>query len=161
MLKPRLIFPLIALAVLLGGCPYESKVPLDNPSVKINPALLGKWEAKSSSDNYNVTKADEYNYKIVEKKKDSKEAAVYKGYLSNVDGDVFLNLYEAKNDEEKKFFFYKVTLNKSATKVTLASATENIDETFEKPEELKAFFQKNKNISFFFEKEEQVFIKED
>ncbi len=160
--KLKFVLPLIALCILLGGCPYESKVPIDSPSVKINPALLGKWEPKSSSGNhYVVSKLDDYNYKIEEKKKDSKEPAIYQAYLSNVDGDIFINLYKVKDEMGQKFFFYKVTLNKSETKVTLAPVTENIDEVFEKSEELKAFFQKNKNLSFFFEKEEDVFIKED
>ena len=72
-----------------------------------------------------------------------------------------MNLYEDNKEADIKYFFYKIIVNSSGTKITLASVTENIDETFDKPETLKAFFQKNKSMSFFFEKEEEVFYKED
>ncbi len=160
--KLKFLLPLVAICILLGGCPYESKVPIDNATVKVNSALLGKWKPKSGSeDRYTVSKVDEYTYKIEKKKKDVKEPDIYKAFLSHIDEDVFLNLYEAKENIEQRYFFYKVSLNKSETKVTLSPVTENIDEVFEKPEDLKAFFQKNKGLSFFFEKEEEVFIKED
>ena len=160
--KLKYLIPLIAICLFLGGCPYESKIPIDSPSVKINAALLGKWEPKSTSgDHYIVSKLDDFTYKIEVKKKDDKDPTVYNAYLSNIDNDVFLNLYNSKEELERKYYFYKLTINKSETKLTLASVTENIDEKFEKPEEMKSFFQKSKNLSFFFEKEEDVYIKED
>ena len=68
--KIKFLLPLIVICIALGGCPYQSNVPIDNPTVKINPDLLGKWEADSSSgDRYVVSKLDDYHYKIEEKEK--------------------------------------------------------------------------------------------
>ncbi len=143
---------------MLTGCPYESKVPVDSPSVKINTALLGKWEPKSSSshDTYTVSKKDEFTY-IIEKKPENSEPTFYDAHLSNVDDDVFLNVKSSSNT----YFLYKLVLNKSGNKVTLFSVTENIDETFTTSEELKVFIKKHKALSFFYAKEEEVFIKAD
>ncbi len=146
---------------MLGGCPYGSQIPLDTTGKKINPVLLGTWEPKSSSDDqYKITKEDEFTYKIVKTSKNAKEPAVYKAYLSDLDGDTFLNLWEENGSSEKTYYFYKLELNSSNTKATLSSVTENITEKFTTGEEMKAFFKKYKGLSFFYEKTQDVFIKD-
>jgi hypothetical protein len=163
--KLKFALPLLALCVALGGCPYESKVPLDSAVVKINPALIGTWQStdSASSDQYIVSKLDDSHYKIEQKEKDLTADGLFKGtyngYLSNVDGEMFMNLSSTDSLEAGNFFFYKIALNKAGSKLVIASVTENIDEKFTKPEELKAFFQKNKGLSFFYEKEEQLLVK--
>jgi hypothetical protein len=32
-----------ALACILIGCPYTSSVPIDEPNVKVDKKLIGKW----------------------------------------------------------------------------------------------------------------------
>ena len=39
---------------MLGGCPYESKVPIDKPAIKINTALLGYWDDAREKERYTV-----------------------------------------------------------------------------------------------------------
>jgi hypothetical protein len=159
--KLKWILPLFVLAIMLSGCPYGCELPIDKPSVKINPALLGKWEPKSTSDEtYTVTKTDEYTYQIDKAGKDPANKATYIAYLSDVDGTTFLNLKDPGNSGEKKFYFYKVELNGSNSKVTLTPVTENIKETFTSSEDLKAFFKRYKSLSFFFSKDPDVFIKD-
>jgi hypothetical protein len=159
--KLKWILPLLVLTVMLGGCPYGSEIPLDTTGKKINPALLGTWEPKTSSDDkYKITKEDDFTYKIVKTSKNSKEPSTYKGYLTDLDGDTFLNLWEENGSSEKTYYFYKLELNSSSTKATLSSVTENITEKFTTGEEMRAFFKKYKNLSFFFDKNQDVFIKD-
>lgn len=157
----KFFLPLVLLAVFLGGCPYGSKVPIDEPSVKINNALVGKWEPKAMSDNiYTVSKSSDFSYKIVRTSKKSTDVVNYSAYVSDVDGDTFLNI-EDESDSDKKYYLYKLVLNSSSTKATLMPVTENIDEVFTTSADLKSFIRKYRNLSFFFEKEEDVYIKED
>ncbi len=160
MKKIQFFLPLIAMAVLIGGCPYASKFPIDAASVKINPALLGKWEPKSSAnDIYLIGKQDDFHYKVERRSKEDGKPAFYVAYCSLVDGETFLNLKNA--DEENMYYLYKLELNSSNTKITLKSVTGNIDEKFETAAQLKEFIKKYKSLSFFYDKDEDVFIKAD
>jgi len=154
------ILPLLILTVMLCGCPYSSQVPLEATGKKINKELLGTWEPKSSSDDqYKISKDDEFTYKIVKTSKNSKDPQIFKAYITEIDGDAFLNLWE-ENGSDKAYYFYKLELNSSSSKATLSSVTENITEKFTTGEEMKAFFKKYKNLSFFYEKSQDVFIKD-
>jgi hypothetical protein len=153
--------PLIVLCIALAGCPYSSKVSIDNPSVKINNALLGTWEPKTSSeDRYMVSRADEYNYRIVKKAIGAKDSIIYKAFLSSIETDIFLNIWEDNGSSDRSYFFYKIDINPSGSKVTLSPVTENISEKFETSDQMKAFFKKYKSLSFFFGKDTEVFIKD-
>ncbi|MFN8286375.1 MAG: hypothetical protein U0V74_06465 [Chitinophagales bacterium] len=161
MKKMKWILPLLALAVFLGGCPYGSDVPIEQPSAKVNEQLLGKWELKSSSDEtYNITKKDANTYKIEKKSASSSSPTIYFAFPTMLGSDTYLNLYEETADP-KVYYLYKVTVNSSATKITLSEVTENIDEKFTTSAELKAFIEKYKGLSFFFSKDETVLIKAD
>jgi hypothetical protein len=161
MRKLKWILPLLILTVMLGGCPYGSDIPMDKTGKKIDAALLGTWEPKSSStDKYKITKDNDFTYKIVKTSKDAKEPTIYKGYLVDLDGDTFLNIWEENGSADKTYYFYKLELNSSASKATLSSVTENITEKFSTGEEMKAFFKKYKGLSFFYEKSQDVFIKD-
>ncbi len=161
MKKLQWILPLFILTVMLAGCPYGSSIPLDTTGKKINNELLGTWEPKSSStDKYVITKDNDFTYKITKTSKDSKEPSVYKAYLTDLDGETFLNLWEENGSTDKTYYLYKLELNGSGTKVTLSGVTENITEKFSTGEEMKAFFKKYKGLSFFYEKTQDVFIKD-
>lgn len=154
-LKASLV--LFTLAIMLGGCPYESKVPIDKPAIKINTALLGYWDDAREKERYTVNQIDDFTYKI-DQRKDSGEVKIYNAYLSSVGKDLFLNIYNPA-ETAPKFMFYKIAIAEGAKAVTLSSVTENIDEMFERPEDLKAFFEKNKSLSFFYEKEDIILSK--
>jgi virulence-associated protein VagC len=152
---------LVGLMLMLTACPYTSENPIDKATVKIDDKILGKWEAKSSSDYaYNVTKKDEFTYSIEKKSASSGEVTGYEGFLSVIDNVRFLNVYET-SATTKTYYFYKVEMTTSGSKLTLAPVTENIDEKFASSEEIKAFFKKNMAMSFFFDKDEDVYIKAD
>ena len=160
-------FLFVLFSFFLMGCPYESEVPIDQPSVKYPNGLLGKWEPKSSSDDLMViSRKDDFLMKIVKTKKEAKADDTpeeYEGYLSDVGGTRFLNLYEKKEESfgSKKYYLYKIELSSSGARVTLSPLTENIDEKFDKPADLKAFIQKNMHLSFFYDKEDEVYIRAD
>ncbi|HMO32748.1 MAG TPA: hypothetical protein PKE63_00650 [Lacibacter sp.] len=158
---------LLSAAVLLTGCPYESEVPIDTPSVKYPAGLLGKWEPKSSSDNLMIiTKKSDFIFHIVKTKKEAKADDTpeeYDAYMSDVGGLKFLNLTESKQDEwsTKKYYLYKMELATSGARLTLSPVTENIREKFTDSKELKAFIQKHMHLSFFYDKEDEVYIRAD
>lgn len=156
--KLQFIIPLFVLAIMLGGCPYSSKVAIDAPSIKVTDALLGSWEPKDGDDKITVSKKDANTYAITKKSSSGNETK-YEAFMSKIGEDQFLNIYETA-DEAKTYYFYKVILGKENTKLTLVPVTENIDEEFKSSAELKAFFEKYKSLSFFFGKEENVYYRQ-
>jgi virulence-associated protein VagC len=161
-MKKYIYIPFVLLAAFLfTGCPYSAEVAIDQPSVKIDEKLLGKWEGKSSSDYiYTVTKLDDKTYQFDKKSASSGDVTTYNGFLSEVNGTRFINIYEVGSDV-KTYYFYKVEITTSGAKTTLTPVTENIDEKFTSSTDLKDFFKKNMANSYFFDKEEDVYIKAD
>ena len=151
----RLMILLITSCLVFGGCPYQSVVPIDVPSIKINPNLLGRWvDSENKDDIYNVSQKDEVTYKIVKTQTDSQEAENYLAYASIVNKTTFLNLWEIKEDENAPTFaLYKIVVNDNNS-IMLAEVTENIDEIFTSSAELKKFISNNMKKSYFFTKEE-------
>jgi hypothetical protein len=140
------------------GCPYNSDVALDEqPSVKINTKLLGKWQERTSEDaTYIVTQKDDYNYTITETHKPAQgdtakpEEKVYTAFLSTIAGTTFLNLYQ--NDQDPKtYYFYKIEISDEIEAFTTYPVTEYITEKFTSPVDLKKYFTSYKDLSFFYE----------
>jgi hypothetical protein len=151
------------------GCPYGTEIPIDDkPVIKVIPNLLGKWEQRSSADySYKVTRTDDYNYKIVKAKvpsADKKEEAssgdrtVYFGFISDVAGDKFFNIYDSTANP-KTYYLYKIDMSEGDNMLKMASVTPNITEKFNSSAELKKFIEKYKGLSFFFEKDQDSYIK--
>jgi len=159
MKKLKLFGLLSLLSILFMGCPYTSEVAIDNPSVKIEPKMLGQWESKNSeTDKYSVTKADDYTYNI--EKKSSSSITHYKAYESVLNGTKFLNLWE-DSASTKTFYLYKYELSGSGAKITLKGITDNITEKFTSSADLKKFILANMGLSFFYDKEDEVYIRAD
>lgn len=154
MTKLKWILPMLCLAVVLGGCPYKSELPIDNPSVKVDPALLGYWQ--SASKGYTVSKLDTYHYLISDKQ--SETGSEHKAFMSNVGTDRFLNVID-DSEGPTMYYLYRLTLNSAGNQITLSGVTENIDEHFSNSAELKAFIERNKHISFFYDKQDEVYTK--
>lgn len=148
------------LMMLLTACPYNSELPIDEPSVKIDDKMLGKWEAKSSDYTYTVTKKDEFNYKFEKKGKTSTDVSTYTGFLSVIDGVRFMNVYEDASTT-KTYYLYKIEQSGSGAKITLSPVTENIAEKFTTSAELKAYFKKYLALSFFYEKDKEEYFRAD
>ena len=160
------LFAAVSFSFLLMGCPYETEVPIDKPSIKFPANLFGKWEPKSSSDDVlTIKRKDDFAVIITKTKKDAKpddSVEQYEAFLSEVDNIRFLNVTEmSEQNATPKYYLYKMEVSPSGSRITLSAATENIDEMFTSSAELKTFIQKNMNHSFFFEKEEDVYLRLD
>ncbi len=152
---------LAGLMLVLQACPYNAEVAIDEPTVKIDDKILGKWEAKNSGDYmYTVTKKDEFNYKFEKKGKTSTDVTAYTGYVSVIDGVKFMNIYEDASST-KTFYLYKLEMTASGAKITLSPVTENITEKFANSAELKAYIKKYMGLSFFYSKEKEEYFRAD
>lgn len=154
-MKRHLLYSgLIALWLLLPGCPYESKVPIDPPSVKINNALLGSWFDQSNKNAvYHISKQDEYGYHVVVTDAEKDEHEIYHAYTSLVKGTTFLNITkEQPGKTPSAYLLYKLEVM-GDQKITLSEVTENIDETFATSSELKKYIGANMKNSYFFGKD--------
>lgn len=149
------------LAMLLTACPYGSDVPIDTPSVKTDDKLMGKWEAKSSSDYfYTVTKKDDFNYKFEKKGKTSTDVTTYTAFVSVIDNIKFMNVCDDASST-KVYYLYKIEQSASGAKTTLIPVTENIDEKFATSAELKTYIKKYMALSFFYEKDQDEYFRAD
>lgn len=151
-----------ACCFLLMGCPYETEVPISDPSVKFPAELLGKWKPQSSSDEIiTIKKKTDYIVSISKTKKEPKEddkPEEYEAYLSEVDAVIFLNISELNEQGSgANFYLYKMEVAANGSLITLNAVTENIDEQFSNSAELKSFIQRNMHLSFFYEKEEEIY----
>lgn len=162
-MRSRFCLPLFSLLFLfiLTGCPYKSEVPIDEGQVKINAALIGKWaeEDKAAEENptyFEITKIDDYKYMVVNNEYSSYDSTYtktnYIAHLSVMEGLTFLNMLH-----DGFYHLHKVVL--SEDHFTLFEVTDNIDETFDSAEELKAFVQKYMHLSFFYNKDEKKYVR--
>ena len=149
---------LIALCFIFGGCPYESKVPIDSPSVKTNPSLLGNWQKQNDTgDHYVISAKDEYHYLITETSRSSNEVNEYIAYASMVKGTTFINLYKTEApDSAQTFLLYKLDV-KSENEFMLTEVTDNIEEQFTSGKALSKFIASNMGNSYFFNKSAIMF----
>lgn len=161
MKKVTFISCLLVASFMFMGCPYSSEVAIDSEAhLKINNLLLGKWESKSSSDySYTVTEKDANTYLIEKKSSSSGDITSYNGFLSEIDGVKYLNVYDVSSSTVT-YYFYKVEVSSSGNKASLIPVTENIDEKFTSSAEMKKFFKENQKNSYFFDKDEDVYIKD-
>src|ERR1044072_7375501 len=100
-----------ALSLVFMGCAYESKMSLDSADKsKPDKALVGKWEEKGSDDYEWKCEMDGNQYRIEKKSTDGEdsEPTVYIGFLSDVAGSPFLNVYKQDYDSEKSYMIYRM-----------------------------------------------------
>ena len=146
---------LMVICIVSGGCPYESKVPIDTPSVKINTKLLGLWvDSQNENETYKVTQKDQFTYTIIKSEKESTDKEKYLAYASVINGTTFLNLWEIKDDTPSpSYSLFKLDI-KSDDIIKISEVSENIDEVFTSGAALKEFIAANMKNSYFFGKEE-------
>jgi hypothetical protein len=148
-------------SILFMGCPYNSSVSIDDPTAaKIEKKVVGKWQERNSeSTTYVVKEKDDHTYEITEKHKktegsDQQPDDHYAGFISEVEGTKFLNLYKPDEDP-KTYYFYKMEYDEETASLTLYPVTEYITEKFGSSEDLKKYIKQYKELSFFFETKEE------
>ncbi len=147
---------LICCSVFLFGCPYSSEVPISRPTAPQDASLLGKWVSKSGDEDIYTVTREGNEYKI-EKKSKSGETETYKGFISEIKGTKFFNVYDTK-DAAISYSLYKMDISQ-ANIIVLNGLSENIQEKFTTSAELKAFVEKYMGLSFFFDKEDETYIR--
>jgi len=154
---------MVSVVMLFTACPYTSSVPIDNPSVKVDKNLLGKWVKNSdqTAENptyYLISQLDNFKYNIVKNEYNSYDSAYsktnYVGYISKIDNISFMNMQQ---DGKGDYYLHRIDLANS--EFSFIEVTDNIDEKFNTSEELKAFVKKYMNLSFFYNKDEEKYTK--
>jgi hypothetical protein len=161
MKKIILLFSLVLIMISFYGCPYESKVPISDPTIKISDDFIGEWNYKDTKTRYIISKDDDYHMKITSIPVDSisKDTAVYIAHISKIKDYSFLNI--TKVAKENNFFssgvgtYYLYRIVKSGkNEMTLKEVTNNIKEKFESSKELYSYIEKYMDLSFFYGTEE-------
>ena len=156
-----------ALSLVFMGCPYESKVPVDDASMaKADKTLKGTFKEKDSDDYLWTVTLDGTTYTIEKKNtKDGGDPTMYEGFLSDVSGSTFMNVYDKSTDGSSpdKFYIYKVNKKDDAAgRVYMQAMTDNVTEEFASSAELKSYIKKYMDLSFFWNKDdEKKFFRED
>jgi hypothetical protein len=154
------IASLLAACLVFAACPYETHVPIDAPSVKIDSKLLGAWgDSENKNEIYTISKQDEFTYKIEITEEESLEKDTYLAYASMVKKITFLNILKPDSDyHSPTYLLYKMELEND-NHITLTEVSENIDETFSSSSELKKFIGKNMKNTYFFGRAETNLIR--
>ena len=149
--------------LLLTACPYESKVPVSEPTEKIDKKLLGVWIAEADLEyetptQYEIDKFSKEKYSMIEKSYSTYDSSFsetkYFMHTSTIGANVFLNIQEFGGGV---YYIHRIVMGDD--EFTLFEVSENIDEQFTSPEELKTFISSNMHLSFFFTKDEQKYIR--
>ena len=110
-MKRILFSTLIALGLVLTGCPYEGPVELNTyeESTKIDKGLIGEWVSyheDGSRDELTVTKAAKtvfhVEHDIYDSKKRKTDDFYYRVYGTDIEGTIVMNV---ENKEGKYMFF--------------------------------------------------------
>ena len=162
----RLLIAVGILAVLmLSGCPYSSTVPLEEPNVKVDKVMYGKWILESTDEfpsYYNILELDGTLFTLDKYSYDSETAEYYlesgyEAWFTDISGTKFLNIED--REDKGTYYFYKLEMKSPATFV-LFEVTDNIDEVFTDSRSMNAFFKKYKDLSFFYNQGEETYNKE-
>lgn len=154
---------LIVVMFLITACPYASKVPIDQPSVKINKMMLGKWikasdQSKENPEYYVIKPLGEKKYNIIKNEYQSSDSSyketIYISHITKIDDMRFINM---QKDGTGDYYLHRIDL--SQDEFTLFEITDNIDEKFNTSEDLKSFVKSYMKLSFFYNKDEKKYIK--
>jgi hypothetical protein len=157
-MKKRILH-LLAIAgfmFILTGCPYESEVPIDEPSYPVPEKLVGKWKKSSSTDEsyFQISKTDANNFTVQENSWNSDSGTYsqtnYTAFISSIGSNLFLNL---KKEGTTAYYLYKMEWS-GEKELKLTELSNYIREKFTSSAALKKFIKKNMKYSFFYADEE-------
>lgn len=164
-LSLALIPVLFIIAIATTGCPYQSVQPVDVPNVKVDIALLGRWEDATGSTSfgsekavYVVTKKSEYIYGIETTSYDlnpetneyDKSVTVYEGHVSLINDSKFLNVKQVSPMQDGEVLYYIYKMEVAGNNCILSEVSSCIDKKFSTSSELKGFLLKNLDNELLF-----------
>lgn len=152
-MKKLTYLSLVAICCLgLFGCPYESQVPISQPTVPVDNQLFGTWVSKDEVYNtYTVTQASETEYNIVQY--NISNTSYFRGYLSEVRNNIFMNLY---SDSTKSYYLYKVKVDPTGNKFTLIPLAQRLPDHFGSMDGLRNYLEKNMNFQSFYDENDKA-----
>lgn len=161
MKKIILLFSLALIMISFYGCPYESKVPVSDATVKISNEFLGEWNYKDTKTKYLISKEDDYHLRIKSVPVDtiSKDSSEYIAHISKIKDYSFLNITKVAKENSffgsgiGSFYIYRI-VKMSGNEFTIKELSSNIKEKFESSKELNSFVEKYMDLSFFYGNEE-------
>ncbi|MBS1782248.1 MAG: hypothetical protein JSS78_04215 [Bacteroidetes bacterium] len=143
---------LMIISIGLGGCPYESAVPISSAAIPVDPRFLGKWNSKDEVyNNYQITQSSPTQYHVVQK--NISQTAQFTAFLSEVKGALFMNLY---SDSTKAYYLFRIKPDTSGNKFTLTPIAAELPEHFNSSEALKSFVEKNMNLQSFYDETDRA-----
>ena len=147
------VFAGVLFIVSFAACNL-SKYPIDDPAVvKIDARLLGAWKGKhkhEKSDLYILTKYNDYEYSILARDKKKTKEEHYNGFLSEVGGVRFLNIY-SKDDTEKRYLFMKlIEINEAGNKLKVSCVNDTTMQYFTSAADVRQQITRNLNTPDFY-----------
>lgn len=156
---------LIAIVVLLAGCPFSSNVPIDEGTVKISPELVGEWISPADKESANptyfvITKDDKFHATARKMEYSSSDSSysetIYHLTFSDVNGETFMNAME---EEGTTYSLFKFKFDEKTGEASTSEVTDYIKETFSTSAELKDFIARNKSNSYFFTNTNDTYVR--
>lgn len=156
---------LMALVVLIAGCPYSSSVPVDEGTVKIDDKLVGQWVSAADKESVNATyfvisKDDKFHASAKKMEFSSSDSTyaetIYHLTFSDVNGETFMNAME---NEGTTYSIYKFNYDEKTGQVSTSEVTDYIKESFSSSGDLKAFIAKNKSNSYFYTNTSDTYVR--
>jgi len=139
---------LLAMNIFLYGCPYESEFPLATPEIaQIDRDLIGNWRfiqsEKEKAATLVVYPFNDHEIIFISLEEDKKISA-YRAFVTNINGEKFLNVQEIDQSENKRhwlFVNYSITNNRLTLRILEDTLMKN--EKIDTPQALSGFIGKN------------------
>jgi hypothetical protein len=167
MWKRPVAIVLMFTALFLWGCPYESVVPIDDPSIPIDRGLFGKWQRTGEEKSYaslsKLSRTDSASYQLVYNswttEHRSYDVKIFKAWLSRVNETWFINI-QPQMKSVGNFYLCAFQCNNTQDTIRLRPILEEGSPKFSKSEDLKKWIlQKMGNRDFFDSEESFVRVK--
>lgn len=144
---------LFVLSLSFMGCPYQSEVPITQPTFPVKKEYLGKWMSKDEIYNsYTVSKAGTSSYSIIQENTLG-EQRQYTAHVSELKGGaLFLNLH---CDSSDIYYFYRIQID-APTRLVLVPVAPSLSEYFISSASLRTFMEKNLSFQKFYDDENKA-----
>ncbi|MEI8278419.1 MAG: hypothetical protein WCG87_01575 [Bacteroidota bacterium] len=139
------------LLISLSAC-ETSKFPIDDPAnVKVDTRFMGHWKAKRDrKTTYIISQLNDYHYQIITKKK-RKDPEIEQAYLSSVEGNLFLNVYNKDSLQDGYLLLRIMDVNAKADRVAIATISDTTMKHMSSAAEVRQDIIKNINNPAFYD----------
>ena len=147
-------------ALILWGCPYASDVPVDEPCIRVDKGLYGKWRIPSEEKSYaelgNLSRGDSTSYRLIYNlwsvENNTYEINLCKAWLSRVKERWFLNI-QPESKSGGNIFICAFQCDKSQETIHLKPIAAEDAPRFGTSSDLRKWIARNMRKKDFFESE--------